>query len=58
MDGYESWKKDLESLKERLDRIFPEGSRAKSIVKTKLDEARLWAAEVHSHDGRPGDGVD
>lgn len=43
----ESWKLDLEDLKERIDVIFPEESWAKSTVKAKLEEARMWASEMH-----------
>ncbi len=58
MDSIDGWKRDLERMKDRLDALCPEGSRAKSVVKTKLDEARMWAAEIQLETERKNYGID
>lgn len=52
----DDWKAELETLKARLDDVHPGASRAKSIVVTKLDEARLWSAEIPSYEHGDYDG--
>lgn len=42
------WTVKLEQLVEELDVVSPAPSREKSLVKTKLDEARLWMCELAS----------
>ena len=58
VDSLDGWKRDLERMKERLDKLYPESSRAKSVVKTKIDEARLWAAEIPVETERSNYGID
>jgi hypothetical protein len=40
------WGVKLMLLAAELDSVLPTPSREKSMIKTKLDEARLWAAEL------------
>lgn len=58
MDSLVSWKLDLEKMKERLNFLQPGPSRAKSIVMTKLDEARLWASEIKAEEEMRDHGID
>ena len=46
MDSITGLMNDLENEARRLDALFPEPSREKSLAKTKLDEARLWVYEL------------
>lgn len=40
------WTVKLQELAEELDKVSPAPSREKALVKTKLDEARLWTCEL------------
>ena len=46
MDSYNGWINDLKRMERRLDALYPDQCREKSLAKTKLDEARLWVYEL------------
>lgn len=46
MDSYNGWMYDLKRMERRLDALYPDQCREKSLAKTKLDEARLWVHEL------------
>lgn len=58
MDSIDGWKRDLERMEDRLDALYPEKSMVKAVVKSKLYEARMWAAEIQRNTERNNYGID
>jgi hypothetical protein len=44
VEAVKTFRKDIDALVQRLDTEF-DGSRALSLVKTKLEEAKMWAGK-------------
>ena len=58
VDSLDGWKRDLERMEDRLDALYPEESMVKAVVKSKLYEARMWAAEIQRKTERKNYGID